>query len=362
MLEICLIKPNTISYTTNDSTKERFSYDNLDEDIEDYTQILKINSTVDLISLIEKYINDNPQIINTTYNVYEDHEYVYQMYCNDLFYLTEENANINKIIINKKENKLASLLTNKLLNIYGNIIIAKFKINYDNTLTQCNMNYNDMIQLIYNKRVKYGVLIKPNNELINIEYVVNPMDIFHNKQNYKYYEFVYLNKIILFFIEINPQENILNEYATKLYYNFSDPRPIYGQVYIALREKDEEYVNDLNNKYDDEHTENFSFVNDVILDKIMTTLYDSNFNHLILPNNFGYNHVNFQYIGFYNYLFKYTVENNIKKLDDTKTENTDDTKTDENKKNNIIKKYNFNSIYKKESLNMITKKLLSLKN
>ncbi len=300
MQKVCIIKPNTIDYSSFDNYLGRFTFDKIENDIEDYIKLTNISNETSMIELIVNTLEITPEINVFTTNIYEDEQYVFQM----IHLIQYENhklfENINNIVIEKKKNNIANILCNNLYKVFGNVIITKSKINSDNSISPENITLNDIINVFRKKKVNTGILIKPNNNLEEIEYVGNPLSWMdaNKTTNFRYYEIEIMGKIFMFFIEIMPENNILNNFATHLY---GGANPIFGNVFLVMRNKPE----------DMRITENIYldlFKNTIIkLEKIIKNV---NFDKSEEP--VGYDHINKKYSNFYN-LINEKYKNILKK-------------------------------------------------
>ena len=260
-----------------------------------------------------------------TTNFYECNNYVYQMV--HLTTFDGSNVEINTKIKNKKYNGIANILGNYTFSIFGNAIVSKFKINQDYTMTQEDLSVQEFFDVFRKKKVYRGLLIRTNGEINEIEYVKDPLSWVDQKHrmNYRYYEVEILGKILMFFIQVVPDSNIQNDFATDLY---GRTNPIIGDVFVAMRDKPNDY-RIIHEMYSDLYTNLIVKLKDLILDE--------DFDRNISPN--FYNHKEMKYENFYTLVDKL---HNIYKKKEIK---------------NIIK----NNLEGTQSLNQITHTLLNKK-
>lgn len=232
-MNYAILSPNDIQFTEHDNLMfEKFSNDNIELYLEDYLDF-KSGNFIENINTIFK-LPDNINLFTT--NIFEDKSTIYQMIHISLY---DENSQ-DIIEINKKikllgKNNIASLFSNNDYKIYGNVIILKYKINETtNEVSPQLISFNDIINIFKNKKIFKGVMIKSNNSVETIDYLGNPLTVL--KHAFRYYEKEMLGYVFMFFIEINPIDNIFNPIATKLY-NITLNESIYGNVFISVRQK-----------------------------------------------------------------------------------------------------------------------------
>jgi len=322
MFKVCIIDPNQVSFSTNDNLISKFTLDDIEDYLEDYVKIQKIQDNVEFMNTILKEIDGNENMTIYTTNFYEYDNIVYQMY--HLSTYNEDNYHeINKEIKKKKKNGVANILTDFEFEIYGKVVISKSKINADNSVTYLELTLRDIYEVFRNKKIQKGLLVKVNNTLEEIEFINHPLSWIQIDKgfNYKFYEIQVFDKILMFFIQINPENNNYNKFASEL---FRGNNPINGDVYIVLRNK----VNDIR------FTENvYVDLNKDLFYKLREVFLNDNFINNQEP--LGYNHETLKYENFYsllNNIYKNTIKENI---------------------NNTIKEYRFDE--NKESLNTLTK-------
>jgi hypothetical protein len=325
MKKVCIIKPNEIRYSEFDNYMGKFTMDKIEEEIEDYVVQTIITDSSDFANKIITTLDAVDGAMTFTSNIYECNNYVYQMY--HLTTYDGSNQEINAQVKSKKYNGIANILANYTYSIFSNALVAKFKINSDYTMTQEDLGINEFFDIFRKKKVYKGLLIKTNEEINEIEFVGDPLSWSDpkNKMNYRYYEFEVFGKVIMFFIQIKPENNNLNNFAIDLY---GRSNLIRGDVFIALREKPNDYrlVHEM-----------YSDINIKLINKLRELNIDENFDKNIQPG--FYNHKEMKYENFYTLVDK--IYSNYTK--------------NENKK--IINK-NLNDI---KSLNEITESLVNKK-
>lgn len=310
MKRVCIIKPNEIRYSEYDNYMARFTKDRIEEDLEDYIQQSYINDSSEFATKIISTLDAVEGTITYTSNIYECNNYVYQMY--HLTTYDGSSTEINAIVKSKKYNGIANILANYTFSIFGSALVSKFKINSDSTLTQEDLSIKEFLDIFRRKKVYKGLLIKTNNDITEIEFVGDPLSWVDPKQrmNYRYYEFEIFGKIIMFFIQIKPEINELNNFAIDLYGRANQIR---GDVFIALRDKPNDYriVHEM-----------YSDITVGLIKKLRELMIDENFDKTILPS--FYNHIEQKYENFYTLLEKVHtgyLKKNIKKIIETNLEN-----------------------------------------
>ncbi len=238
MVKICIIKTNNVSYSKHDNYLSRFSLENIEDSIEDYIKVSSLENENDFSNLVSHTINppESSKLFTTTF--FENEKNVYQIVHLATFDGSENNE-LNKKIMEKKYNGLGTVLVNEIYKIYGNVIVIKSEIKNDDTTKLADLTIKEFFDIFRQKKVTKGVLIKPNNEINEIEYVGNPLSWLDTAEahNFRYYEKEILGQIFMFFIQIKPKEKKINKYACELYGN---THLIYGDLFIAVKEKPED--------------------------------------------------------------------------------------------------------------------------
>lgn len=301
MTKICIINTNTLNYTSVDNNHNRIKIDLLEEDIEDYVSCFNINDEYDLIMKIVDVTNATSDMTIHTTNIYEENDYVYQMYHLTTYYNSKEFENINKKIISLKKNGISNILCDNMYDVYGKSIVLKYRINSDYSVTMLDLDFNDFLKLFTNKKINKGVYISVNGELKDTEYIGNPLSwiLSHEKRdNYRYYEKEIMGKIFMFFIEVNPTDDKINEFATSMFKSI-----IKGNIFIAVRNKIED-INITDPVY-------YNISNDLIY-KLKYLMEDENFS--IEQEPFYYDQKNKKYQGFSNLVNKIYFDYDFKKV------------------------------------------------
>ena len=310
MKKICIIKPNEIRYSDNDNYMSRFAPDKIEEELEDYIDQTFINDSSEFGIKIINTLDHLNGAMTFTSNIYECNNYVYQMY--HLTTYDGSNVEINTLIKSKKYNGIANIFANYTFSIFGNALISKFKINHDSTLSQEDLGVNELLDIFRKKKVYTGLLIRPNEEINEIEFVGDPLSWVDPRfrMNYRYYEFEICGKIIMLFIQIKPDNNTDNNFAIDLY---GRSNIIKGDVFIALRDK----PNDCRIVH-----EIYSDININLIKKLRELIIDENFDNSIIP--FFYNHTEMKYENFYTLvdkIYSSYLKKGIKKVIDKKIDN-----------------------------------------
>lgn len=297
MKQVCIIQPNEISYT-DIMQISRFTYDILEDEIEDFIEFRSVENTESFINLIQTEISPpEGAIINTT-NVYETIDYVYQM-CYISPY-NEEFKELNEKIIRKQKNGIGKIFVNKELDVYSKVIITKSRVTPDNNIIEDSINFKDIINIFRKKMVQIGVLIKPNGNLEEREYASFPLFSFSKSvDTYKYFEIEFCNRIFMFFVELEPKENVFNEIASVLY---GKSTPLHGDVFVAIRNKptDLRIIE-----------QTFSDITSDLVTKLVKLIYHTEFSRTYEPEFF--NHETQKYQNFYNYIEGLYLKSNLTK-------------------------------------------------
>jgi hypothetical protein len=321
MFKVCIIDTNNVSFTQNDNIISKFTLDDIEDYLEEYLSIKNIKDNENFIETIINEININQEVMIHTTNFYQTNNLVYQMY-HISTYNYENTKDIDNQIKLKKRNGIANILLDSEYNVYGKVIISKVKINLDNSLSYLDMSIKDMYEVFRNKKIQKGLLVNVDNSIEEIEFINHPLSWIDIKKgfNYKFYEIQIFDKILMFFIQIEPEKNTYNKLASEL---FKGENPINGNVFIAIRNKitDARFTENTYINFDKE-----------LFYKLRELMLQEDFEKNQEP--YGYDTESLKYENFYtltNSIYSNYLKKNI----------------------NTIKEYNFDN--KKESLNNITK-------
>jgi hypothetical protein len=188
---------------------------------------------------IKTLITEGRPIDNDLYNVYENVKYVYQMVFVSYIHSDNEHLYESNIYAKTKEsNYIANYLCDYTHDIYHNVIITKTLIHDDNTVSRVDMTQRDFFEIFRKKKQISGVLITPDNEIKELDYIGNPLNCFNPEERLYmgFHEADILDKIFMFYIEAKPAEgnDRLNKIATSLYRSKNN---INGNVYVTIKRK-----------------------------------------------------------------------------------------------------------------------------
>jgi hypothetical protein len=258
--KIAIIEPNDLFFSDLDMRPSRFEKERIIDEIEDYVTFKQVENTEEMMGIIIETLNlekgGEGEIYNKTYTCYQTDDTVYQ-----LCYSYSPNDLTNK----NKKNGVASYLNEENITLYGSCVLLKSKILSDNTCVPLTININDTVDVFISQFIHKGVIINTDGNLQNFTYMKNPAECLSQdeRSNVKFYEYDIFGKIFMLFIEVNPTNNLLNEYASILAY-----KKINGRVLVAIRNKDE---------FETDHTYyNYNNIDEKYLRKILTILSDKN--------------------------------------------------------------------------------------
>lgn len=223
MFKVAKIKQNKLEYRGDDLNLSRFTLDKIEEDIEDYIEFVKVTHD-DMLVTVGKILNMQPGYVGDTTTCASDDKYIYQ-----ICHLTD-NANTEK-----KQNNIAIKLIHSSHCVVGDAVL--FKTSLSNGKSEfCDITMDDICKLYQDIFIKTCVKIKVDGTVSEIKYVVYPIEWMNDLSNVRYYHSVYLDKLLMFYIEVNPTKNVLNEKASLLY-----GKAIFGDVIIAFAQKPKNY-------------------------------------------------------------------------------------------------------------------------
>lgn len=225
MQNIAIIKSNKITYSSVDMTHSRFTRERLEDDIEDFIEIVPISNLDNVMEKIIDVLKLTPDMTAHTTTCKEDNNYIYQM-C----HLIDETKS-------GQQNNICIRFANSLFRVVGDVVLMKSKILFDGKTELCNITLDDIIDLYRDSLVKTCVKIMPDDSVDDVLYIFNPIDWMNPEKlnNIRYHEIGLSDKILMFFIELVPDNNIINKKASILY-----GKRIYGNVVMAMRHKQED--------------------------------------------------------------------------------------------------------------------------
>lgn len=244
-----IVECNDIKFYEDNYDHRTFSRENITELIEDYIEFKNIKQD-DFIETLINIIGNHPNGLHTA-NINHDVNTLFQM-ChiyksdsdnnimdNTTDIITDTTTNIANKQNNNKFNGIASILTDMAaFDVYGKAII--FKIDTTDDINKLDkITLDDIIDKIIQKYVHKGVVIDADNvdnSIMEYSYVLNPVDKIRTNDinNYKYKEVAFIDKILMFFINITKQNisSKKNEIVSKIY-----GEDVFGQVFVGAREQ-----------------------------------------------------------------------------------------------------------------------------
>lgn len=206
---IAIIKPNNFG-----NGNEFLSFEQIKNMCSNLIELKNV-SVDNMMEFIVTNIDMKNDVIGDTISCYENSEYVFQM-C--FIHHTDGMEN----------NGVASYLCYDNRCIYGTVAVIKYRINDKYVCENDNINIDDIINIINKKYIHKGVKITVDNKIILFEYKNHPLESFDNA-NYLSADIVILSQQYMFFIENEPENDKINEIATRLAGN----NLIKGNVIIA---------------------------------------------------------------------------------------------------------------------------------
>jgi len=224
-ITVAIIAPNKLTYSNVEMTHSRFEKFRIEDDIEDFVEFVELDNMEEVLGQIINTLNLSPETVAHTTVCKEDSKYIYQM------------CHIIDEAKNKQQNNIAIRLANSKYRIVDSVVLLKDEIMADGTTMPCNITINDVIELYQECLIKSCIRINVDDTIDDVKYIFNPID-WMNKElvpNIRFHEIQFADKVMMFFIELNPIKNVLNNQASILY-----GREIYGDVVIAMRHKPED--------------------------------------------------------------------------------------------------------------------------
>lgn len=246
--KFAIISTNDIKYVDSDKVASRFEKDELESVLEDYIKFEYNNDT--LLDQISEIVQATENCHGSTYLCHEDESYRYE-----LCYAIDD--------YNKNKNGIGTILCDNRCKITNNAIVLKYKIN-TNEPKLVDITLNDIIYIFRSKNIHKGIKIDVDSSVDEFQYFFNPLDWkkYDTINNIKFHEFKIYDKILMFFIELKPEKDQLNEISSMVY-----GKKILGTVYAALR---------LNND-DMTHVNVYCDIDKVTFKKLIDVMLEYNF-------------------------------------------------------------------------------------
>lgn len=224
-ISIAIIRPNKITYSTMDMTHSRFTKEKLLEDLEDYVEIVNVDGLENMMEKIVEVLKLTPDITAHTTTCKEDNNYIYQM-C----HLIDESKTY-------QQNNICIRLANSLYRVIGDVVLMKSKVLSDGKTVPCNITEDDVVELYQECLIKKCVRILPDGTVDDVSYIFNPIDWLSPDKlaNIRFHEVDFSDKVMMFFVELTPENNTVNTKASILY-----GKQIFGNVVVAMRQKQED--------------------------------------------------------------------------------------------------------------------------
>lgn len=203
---------------------EKFSMENIVEYMKKYSyeKYLDLN---DLVPFIYDLLEMNDDISCNCEIIYQNDQYIYQ-----LFNIQKEQEDPEKY------NNVASILTNS--HSYGKAVIVCSKILENYTCGISNICYNNLENILYGKIIHTAVKINVNNDMELIDYQNDVMENY-DANNYRWMELQILKHHLILFIQVNPENNNVNKFATRLV----GTNMINGDVIVSYKSENNESLN-----------------------------------------------------------------------------------------------------------------------
>lgn len=232
MVKVAILRPVNMGYERLKLNKGMFDYYKIKEELKDYVSFVDVKNVGELFITLHKALKHTPQ----------DHISINDFYYNDK-YLLQSFSLAGASEFDNNFNMLASQLNNGTF-IIGSIVIVKRQMN--NKLLYEDIKIDDIIESIIDTFIHKGVIIKPNDNVVEFDYIFDVLEWTNPKEtdkNIRYHEFKFLDHILIFYVNINTErtpEN-LNKQCSLIY-----GQKIYGEVLLGLRDTHDSVVSNRN--------------------------------------------------------------------------------------------------------------------
>jgi len=213
---IAQIKPNTFSFDT--MTNDDLVIKTLTLHLKPFVSLINISD--DPKQIISDIIeNIDPPSDGKSIQTHKCFETI-----NNMIYMMSCNAD------HTKPNLLCRYINEGFELTFGNCILIN--TTYENNKSvNCDITLRDVVEIFRSKLVHTAVLVTPENTIQTIEYTSNPIDnssLFN--ENCRCIHIEFLGKNIVVFMEMTPQKDYMNKYATIVGKKFK----VHGDIVIAM--------------------------------------------------------------------------------------------------------------------------------
>lgn len=226
--KVAIISPNKVIYFGDNKTISKLTTDKIDDDIFEFITFKEIRQEILMDTIVESL--RLPELGNKvhpeTRSCYEDDKYLYQMCYIPSSAGMEENIN-----------NISMQLVDNITNIVGDTILIKHKIKEDRTAECETITMWNIVNILQNRLIHNCVTIDVSGKINNIKFIDNPIEWKKTDEikNIRYNEIQLFDSILMFFIELTPIHNEINEIASIMF-----NKKIFGNVVIALRKNTDE--------------------------------------------------------------------------------------------------------------------------
>jgi hypothetical protein len=226
--KVAIISPNKIVYFGDNKSISKLTTEKIDDDIFEFIsfketkQEILMDTIVEALRLPELGNNIHPE----TRSCYEDDKYLYQ-----ICYISAP------VGIEENINNISMQLVDNITNIVGDAVLIKHRIKEDRTAVCESITMWNIVNILQNRLIHNCVEIDTSGNINNIKFIYSPVEWkkVDEIKNIRYNEIQVFDSVLMFFIELNPISNEINELASIMF-----NKNILGSVVVALRKNTDE--------------------------------------------------------------------------------------------------------------------------
>lgn len=221
-----------------DWSEDFLSHYNLKENIQEYTQFMKMNTIYDLFTTMNVLINPSDKHIVNIEDLFYTSDYVFQA----IFKTVAKDINCSYNSLVEDSNKLATQMLGERHVVDGNMIIIKRSI-INNDFDYVDITMDDITDILRNQIIHSAVIIEENN-INEKHYIYNALEINFGQShidNVRYHEFKFLDFRLFFHVDTKAPRDKLNKISSGIY-----GQNIYGKTLISLSDNSDSSPLNLN--------------------------------------------------------------------------------------------------------------------
>jgi hypothetical protein len=221
-ITILIIKPNKFLFN-----KQNFNKNDFKQYIESYIEVKEILFS-EMMELIVTTVGLTADTMADTNICYETATNIYQ-----LCYLSVNNQSGT----DEQINNISGYLTSEA--IFGHCILINSKISENQTCVPDNITLDTFYDILYSKIIHVGILVNSSGDVKEIKFFEDPLENCPQESinNFKAVEINFLKFNLIGYIELKPQNNVINKIATRIF----GVHRVHGDVLFVHKSSSFEY-------------------------------------------------------------------------------------------------------------------------